>query len=83
MGLALFNIFVGDMDSGIKCTLSKSADGTKLCSAVNMLEGRDAIQRNLEKLESQACVNLMRFNKCQVLHLGQDNPEDEYRVGRE
>ena len=51
LGPVLFDIFVGNMESGIKSTFSKFADDTKLSITVIMLEGRDAIQRDLGRLE--------------------------------
>ncbi|KAK4817727.1 hypothetical protein QYF61_026527 [Mycteria americana] len=76
LGPVLFNIFVGYTDSGIECTLSKSASNTKLCGVVNKLEGRGAIWRDLDRLERWTHANLMKFNnaKCKVLHLGRSNP---------
>ncbi|GAB0176551.1 cAMP-dependent protein kinase inhibitor alpha [Grus japonensis] len=69
------------MDSGIECTLSKFTNDTKLCGAVNTLEGRDAIQRDLDRLERWAHVNHMKFSK--VWHMGRGNPKHNYRLGGE
>ncbi|GAB0190539.1 mitochondrial enolase superfamily member 1 [Grus japonensis] len=78
LGLALFNIFVRDMDSRIECT-----DNTKLCGTDDVLEGRDAIQTDLDRLERWAHANCMNFNKAKVQHMGQGNPKHNYRLGRE
>lgn len=71
LGPVLFIAFISDIDSETECILSKFSDDTKLNGAVDMIEGWDATQRNLDRLEKWPKVNFTRFNKakCIVLHL--------------
>ncbi|PKU31273.1 rna-directed dna polymerase from mobile element jockey-like [Limosa lapponica baueri] len=65
LGPVMFNIFINDIvgSSAPSARLQMTSSG-----AIDMPEGQDAIQRDLDKL--------MRFNKakCRVLHLGRGHP---------
>ncbi|KAK4811082.1 hypothetical protein QYF61_016368 [Mycteria americana] len=55
----------------------------KLAGEADTPEDCAASQRDLDRLEKWADRNLMQFNqgKCQVLHLGRNNPMHQYMLG--
>ena len=85
LGSVLFNLFISDREAGVECTVSKFADDTKLGGAADSLEGQEALQRDLDRLEHWAITNDIKLNKtkCQILHLGWSNGGHKSKLGEE
>lgn len=71
--LVLFNIFINDVGSWIEYMFSSLAGDRKLSAVVDIPEGRDATQKDMDKLEKWA----------PVLHVGWDNSQYQNRLGHD
>jgi len=56
------------------------ADGTKLRESVDLLEGRKALQRDLDRLD---CWTEVQQDQMSGPALGHNNPMQYYRLGKE
>lgn len=72
LGPVLFKIFLGHLYKGMEGTVSKFPN-SKLDGSVDLLKGRKALLRDVDRLDQRADTNGMVFNntKCWVLYLHQ------------
>ena len=75
LGPVLFNIFNKDINEGIECIFNRSADNTKLSGTVEITEGRDVTQRDLDKPQKMGPCKPKMIQQSQV-------QSDELRLGQ-
>jgi len=80
--IVLLDIYINDIQYGIKRSLSIFADDTKTMQTVDTIEGTASIDSDLERIEEWSIKNGMKFNvdKCCVMHCGRKNPERNYEL---
>lgn len=78
-----FNIFINYLDEEIGCNHSKFPDDITLSGSVDVLEGRKAVQKDLDRLDQWATASYTAFNKpkCWAHCLGHNDPMHLYGLG--
>ena len=78
LGPLLFTLFINDIDDGIKNSILKFADDTKMWGSVNSNDEIKDMHEDLQRLSIWSEENEMPFNvsKCKVIHLGKKNPKE-------
>lgn len=82
LGPILFIIYINDIDEGIVNKISKFADDTKLLGRVGSLDRIEEMRDDINRLMEWSSDWQMTFNleKCNVMHLGNKNPEVVYEM---
>ena len=82
LGPILFILYVNDLPSLVKSSLTMFADDTKLYRPIRDESDTTALQQDLNALSDWSEKWLLKFNaaKCVVLHCGATNPEAAYSM---
>ena len=80
LGLLLFILFINGIDEGFKSDILNFADVTNICVEVGPSVSRDKLKEELRVSCKWFDTWQAKFNtdKCQVMHTGVKNCEEEY-----
>lgn len=78
LDLALFKLFINNLDDGAECTLSKFTEGTKLGGVANSPKSHAVIQQDPDRLSDKSLS--VQQGKLEVLHLVRNNSRHRYML---
>ena len=80
LGPLLFILYVNEIPEVIQGTAKLFADDTKIFDKTCR---RDSLQKDLDTLYLWSSKWLLKFNefKCKVMHIGRNNPRNDYKIG--
>ena len=83
LGPMLFIYFINDLPDVCNVTTKVYADDTKAFCAIQSPEDRQKLQQSIDNMYSWSQTWQLNFNqtKCQILHIGENNPKYEYYIG--
>jgi len=80
LGPLLFVIYINDMPQCVDSSLFMFADDTKAFREIVNSSDNDLLQNDIDNLSKWSADWLIKFHpeKCSVMHLGKNNPKNEY-----
>ena len=80
LGPLLFILYVNEIPQVIQGTAKLFADDTKIFDKTCR---KDSLQKDLDTLYLWSSKWLLKFNelKCKVMHIGRNNPRNDYKIG--
>ena len=82
IGPVLFVIFINDLPEVTQSIAQMFADDTKVFRSMVTDDDRELLQEDIDQLAKWANIWQLRFNadKCKVLHIGRNNPNNQYTM---
>ena len=81
----LFIFYINDLPDVSNVTTKIYADDTKAYTSIKSPEDRNNLQQSIDRMYDWTQTWQLHFNqsKCQILHIGSNNPKYEYFIGRD